>query len=375
MTWMEANEDNLVMFYPYVPEDAAVEVGKVLSSRWIGQGPKTREFEVEFEKCFGLENAIALNSGTAALHLAYILAGIGPGDEVLCPVFTCTATNIPLLYQGATPVFVDVNPQTMNVDVSKMRKLISTRTKAIVTVDFGGLPCDYDEILELAREFNVPVIQDAAHSLGGSYKNQSVGRIADFTVFSFQAIKHLTTGDGGMLVVKDPEIAEKARRLRWFGIDRQKKSAGVWENDILETGYKYHMNDISAAIGLAGLREIKGVSSHRDQLNKAYYQLLSQNPRVISAGWTQLDSRHHAAWMHTIIVERREQLKGKLLENNIESSPVHYRNDKYSIFAKYSDGNYPNMDSVEDKYLCLPIHTKMNKDDVVRVCNIINDDW
>lgn len=375
MNWMEANEENVVMFYPHVPKDAILEVSKVLSSRFIGQGPKVREFELLFEEKFNLKNAVSVNSGTSALHLAYLLAGIEQDDEVICPVFTCTATNIPLRYIGAKPIFVDVNPLTMNIDVSQIKKAITNRTKAIVTVDFGGLPCDYDEIKEIAIEHNLAIIQDAAHSLGSEYKGNLPGTIADFTIFSFQAIKHLTTGDGGMLVMKDATLAEKAKRLRWFGIDRSKKSAGIWENDISEIGYKYHMNDIAAAIGIAGLREFDEIIKHRRDLSQLYFSLLSKNPDVISVGASHLQDRIHGGWLHTILVEDRAKLVEKLLKYNIESSPVHYRNDKYSIFGKYSQKSLPNMDSIETKYLCLPLHTKITDGDVERICKAINEGW
>lgn len=374
MSWMEAQDGNIVMFHPEVNEESFDDVKQVLASRWIGQGPKVLEFETAFEEKFSSSRAVSVNSGTAALHLAYLLAGVGPGDEVLCPLFTCTATNIPLLYIGATPVFVDVNPKTLNIDTLDLRRRITSRTKAIVTVDFAGLPCDYTEIVKLGQDYGIPVIQDAAHSLGGSYKGKPVGSIADFTVFSFQAIKHLTTGDGGMLTIRNKELLGKARRLRWFGIDREKKSGGIWENDITEIGFKYHMNDIEAAIGLANLRNFDSILRYRQSIFEAYLDSLVESDQLKVLGATSAD-RQHAAWMLTILVDRRQSLVEKLRRFNIEASQVHYRNDKYSIFKKYAEVNYQGMDSVENNYLCLPIHTKMKISDVEKICKVINSGW
>lgn len=374
--WQEDIDGRVVLFHPFIPETAATEVARTLGTRWIGQGPRVEEFEKLFSSLFGLESqsCISVNSGTAALHLAYILAGIKSGDEVLCPLFTCTATNIPLLYLGAKPVFVDVDPHTLNIDLEDLRKKISSKTKAIVSVDFGGLPCNYDELNQIARQFSIPLIQDAAHSLGGKYKNQYVGRLADFTIFSFQAIKHISTGDGGMLVVKNLELAPKARRLRWFGINRMGGKSGIWENDITEVGYKYHMNDIAATLGIEGLRNFDKVKIHRSNLSQLYFEMLSGVPGLRSIGEDSLSEVEHAAWIHTVRVEDREALASKLRENGIETGQVHYRNDKYSILSE-PGGTFPGMDSVESEYLVLPLHMKVKETDVERICRLIRLGW
>ena len=187
--------EGIMLFYPNVPKTAADEVAQVLQSRWIGQGPKVLQFEKEFQQKFlSTHTALTVGSGTDALHLAYILAGIKPGDEVIAPVFTCTATNIPLLYQGAKIRFADIEPNTLNIDVNHVKKLVNEKTKAIVCVHYGGLPCDMDELSAIARQYNIPIIEDSAHALGATYKGKHIGDISDFSTFSFQAIKHITTG-------------------------------------------------------------------------------------------------------------------------------------------------------------------------------------
>jgi perosamine synthetase len=372
--WMDAGDGKVVLFYPYVPEGTGEAVAEVLKTRWIGQGPKVDEFEEAFSGFIGGVPCIAVGSGTDALHLAYLLAGIGPGDEVITPVFTCTATNLPLLYIGAKPVFADIDPKTMNISPESIREKITSRTKAIATVDYGGLPCEYAEIEKIAKEFDLKIIDDAAHAVGAKYRDRNIGEIADFTTYSFQAIKHITTGDGGLLAIKDPELLAKARRLRWFGIDRVAKQGGIWANDITELGYKYQMTDIGATMGLAGLRQIENILSHRRTLLNVYMEELSDVKGLYNVGSESLKDRDHAAWLHTVLVDERDELQSKLLSNNVESAPVHYRNDMYSILGGRSD-SFPNMDSIEDKYLVLPLHMNMTNADARRICEVIKSGW
>jgi dTDP-4-amino-4,6-dideoxygalactose transaminase len=335
---MEPAQDNIVLFYPHVPKTAAEEVTKILSTRWVGQGPQVEAFEQEFtDKIAPQSTSIAVGSGTDALHLAYILGGLEAGDEVVTPLFTCTATNIPLLYMGVKAVFADVQRETLNIDPDDVRRRITPRTKALVCVHYGGLPCDMDALQAIADEHGLLLIEDAAHALGATYKGRSIGGISDFTIFSFQAIKHITTGDGGMLLLKDPDMADQARRLRWFGIDRRAKQKGIWENDI---------TDEHGLRGVTGL-EVVG-AAHPD--------------------------RTHAAWICTVLAENREGLQRKLRDNHIESAQVHYRNDRYSIFGGRRT-DFPNMDAVEDRYLVLPLHSRMGIEQVQCVCSVIREGW
>ncbi len=370
---MNENE-GIVLFYPNVSENAIEEVAKVLRSRWIGQGPKVSQFEMEFEEKFLTDNtALAVGSGTDALHLAYILAGVEPGDEVIVPVFTCTATNIPFLYMGAVIRFADVDPETLNINVDHVRTLVNNKTKAIVCVHYAGLPCDMDELMQIAKENNIALIDDSAHALGAKYKGQNIGEITDFSIFSFQAIKHITTGDGGMLTIKNKDLVEKAKRIRWFGIDRSAKQMGIWENDIYEIGYKYQMNDIAAVLGITALAEFDNTLKYRQLLFAEYEKQLAGIEGIKLIG-TGLKDREHAAWLCTVLADRRPDLMKKLREFKIESSQVHYRNDRYTVFGgRRSD--LPNMDFVEDKYLVLPLHLKMKIEDVQYIGKVIRSGW
>jgi dTDP-4-amino-4,6-dideoxygalactose transaminase len=292
---------------------------------------------------------------------------------VITPLFTCTATNIPLLYLGVKIVFADVQPNTLNIDPADVRRRITAKTKAIVCIHHGGLPCDLAELQAIADQYGLAVIEDAAHALGAAYQGKSIGQISDFTMFSFAAVKNMTTGDGGMLIMRDASLLDKARRLRSAGTDRKAKQAGNWENDIFEIGYRYQTSDIAAAMGLAALDEFDEVLAHRRSLLEQYERELANIPGLSLVG-TQREDRTHGAWMCTVLVERREALQKKLRQQNIESGQVHYRNDRYSIFGGRQD-DFPNMDAVEDQYLHLPLHTHMNGADVGRICSTIRTGW
>jgi perosamine synthetase len=371
---MQDKAGNIVLFHPHIPANAIEAVTKVLKTRWIGQGPLVEQFERKFGARFaGHYPTLAVRAGTDALHLAYILSGLKPGDEVISPLFTCTATNIPFLYMGVKIVFADVQMGTLNIDPADVRRRITGKTKAIVCVHHGGLPCDMAELQAIADEYGLKMIEDAAHALGATYRGQSIGRISDFTMFSFAAVKNITTGDGGMLIMRDASLLDKARRLRNAGIDRKAKQAGNWENDIFEIGYRYQMSDIAASMGLAALDEFDQILAHRRTLFEEYERGLTNIPGLTVIGAGHRD-RTHAAWMCTILAGSRESLQSKLREQNIESSQVHYRNDRYSIFGGRRP-DFPNMDAVEDSYLHLPLHTRMNRSDVARICATIRSGW
>mgnify|MGYP006099907639 FL=1 len=362
-----------VLFYPYIPKKSLKILKKTLSTRWIGQGPMVDKFEKKFSDIFlGGKECVSTGSGTDAIHLAYLLAGIKKNDEVITPVFTCTATNIPLLYIGAKIKFADVDPKTMNICITSLKKLISKKTKAIVCVHYGGIPCDMSEIRKLAKKYKVKVIEDAAQALGAEYNNKKIGDISDFTTFSFQAIKHITTGDGGMLCIKDSKLVDTAKRMRWFGIDRKKKQLGIWENDVKEIGYKYQLTDLGASIGYQGLIDFKKILTHRIKINNIYLKNLSKNPNIICI-YDHDRKKKSAAWLFTILIEKKNYLQKKLREKNIETNQVHFRNDKYSIFKKFiKNQKFKNMDKIEDQYLVLPIHTKVSAKDAEYICKLIN---
>lgn len=352
---------------PFVTEQMRQAVDAVLRTRYIGQGAKVDEFEQQFQKQLDTFPAVAVGSGTDALHLAYLMAGIKYGDEVLSPVFTCSATNQMLLHIGAKIVFVDVDAQ-LNPDPKDILRKITPQTKAIVTVDYAGCPADYSRIKSIADKYGIPLIEDAAHSPGGRIGYLPVGAIADFTTFSFQAIKHISTGDGGMVTCRNNEEAKKMKRMRWFGIDREKKLANMrhWSGDITENGYKYQMNNITAVMGLESLKELTKQLTHRRMLVNEYRRLL---PEEMLLPLPEED-RISANWLMTVLVEDREELEDYLMEYEIETAPLHYRNDMYTIFKPFKN-DCPNMDKVEKKILCLPLGMHITDEDVLFVTDKI----
>ncbi len=370
---MKDKSKGVLLFYPYVSKKSASNIKRKLAGRWLGQGPMVDKFEEKFRNKFAKKfSTIATGSGTDSLHLAYILAGLKKGDEVITTIFTCTATNIPMLYMGLKIKFADVQIDTMNICVKSVKKLITKKTKAIVCVHYGGLPCDMDELIKISKKNKITLIEDAAHALGAKYKGKPIGSISDFSTFSFQAIKHFTTGDGGMLTIKNNKLEDKAKRIRWFGIDRKKKQQGIWKNDVHEIGFKYQMTDIAATMGCDSLSEFNKIHSHRKKVYYTYLKELSKNKKI-KCIHDYDKNKIHGAWLFTICVKNKDYVQKKLREHFIETNQVHFRNDRYSIFKKFVKGKkFPNMDYLENKYLVLPLHHKVSINDAKYICKLIN---
>lgn len=372
---LETNKKSFPLFYPYVSKKSLKSVTDVLKTRWIGQGPLVDKFEDTFKTKFAKTNyCVAVGSGTDALHLAYILANIKKGDEVIAPVFTCTATNIPLLYIGAKIKFADIDPDTMNISIDHVKKLITKKTKAIIFVNYGGVPCDLIELNKLKKKHNLILIQDAAQSLGSKVGKKDITEFADFTIFSFQAIKHITSGDGGMLTFKNKKFLEKSRRIRWFGIDREKKQGGTWENDIIEIGYKYQMTDVGARMLLDSMKDFSKIFAHRKKIFNIYKKELSKNEniKVIDTIDKKLSN---SFWLCTLIIKKdRIKLQNYLRKLKIETNQVHFRNDRYTIFKKFIKKNiFPNMKKYENNYLVIPMNIKITTKDAYYISKKINN--
>lgn len=239
----------------------------VLYSGHVGEGEVVKRFEAEFGRFIGNPNALSFSSGTAALHTALILAGVKPGDDVISTPMTAEPTNQAVLHAGAKPVWADVDPNNGNLSADSIEEKITPRTKAILVVHYAGIPAAIRRIREIAQRHGIPVIEDAAHALGAVYEGQTIGNHSEYTMFSFQAIKHLTTVDGGMLLCKDPADLPTGRRVRWFGIDRGQPRIKV---DVREVGYKYHMNDVTATIGLAQMEGIRSVIERHIENGRFY---------------------------------------------------------------------------------------------------------
>lgn len=325
------------LFKVAMSPEAPAHVADVLQSGYIGQGPMVELFEAALQVLLELSAPpITTNSCTSAIDLALHLIGVGPGDEVITTPMTCTATNSPIVTRGAIPVWADVDKYTGLIDPIDVALKITRKTKAIMAVDWGGAPCEY----QFLRSLGLPVIQDAAHHLTTPQ--------GDYACYSFQAIKFLTCGDGGALWCP-PEQMERARLLRWYGLDRRSKADFRCEQNIQEVGYKYHMNDVAAAIGLANIGGVKQLIA-KQQMNAIYYDRHLESYEVTRA---PLDGGS-ACWLYTILVKDRSGFIAHMADRGIACSPVHARNDTHAAFH-YPNGPLPGVDHFASQNVAIPV--------------------
>ena len=344
--------DKKLLFKVHMPRSVDEPLLEVLHSGFIGQGQKVDEFENRLANYFGNQYALTVNSGTSAIQLALRLANVGPGDEVISTAMTCTATNMPVLAAGANLIWADVDPHTGLIDPNALKSKITEKTKAIIMVHFGGLPCDIDAINKIAKENNIKTIEDAAHALGSSYKNQKIANHSDFVIFSFQAIKHFTTIDGGVLFCKEESDYKRGKLLRWFGIDRNSERKDFrCEENILEYGYKFHMNDICATIGIEQLKYIDTIVA-RHISNQEFYDselsgvkgvhIIEKPANIVSA-----------CWIYVLHIEKRDSFISWMDQNGVMTSRVHERNDIHTAFEK-STCSLPNLDKYNLTHVSIP---------------------
>ena len=371
------SDKKIPMHKVFMPSDVKEIINpleEVFKSGWIGEGPKVREFENLIGNFIGNNKVTALNNCTSALHMALRLADVKAGDEVISTPMTCTATNIPILHTGAKIIWTDINPKTGNIDLGSIKKKITDKTRAIILVHWGGYPCDLEEINEIAGEKGIRVIEDAAHAIGSLYKGRMIGNHSDFACFSFQAIKHITTGDGGIIACKNKEDYEKTRLLKWYGIPRETRKPSILghpEYDILEAGYKFHMNDISAAIGIAQFKYLDNNIAIRRRNAKIYDELSHPKLKLCE---TKMD-RNSAYWLYTLLVKDRIDFIKKLASKGIEASVVHIRNDSYSIFKHINNKNLPGLEKFTKEMICIPVGHWVTEEDADFVVNAVKEGW
>lgn len=329
---------------PVVGED----LSKVLTSGYIGQGHKVDQFERILQTTLDYEYGVTVNSATSALWLACHLIDIGPGDFVISSPMTCSATNEVLALRGAHIIWADVDAYGNMLPMDIALKLNNKNVKAIVATDWGGLPNDYRSLKIIADKGGVPIIEDAAHAFMATFDGESLSKAgASYIAYSFQAIKHLTTGDGGLLVVP-PEQYERAKLLRWYGLDRTKGDSFRCKQDIIEAGYKFHMNDINATIGIANVHKAAmAVHAARKQA-KIYDKELKE----FRPDWPQ--DRESAYWLYTIHVPYPDEFERFMSGRGIAVSQVHNRNDKFSCFSKFK-AELPYLDKWFSTMVCIPI--------------------
>ncbi|QOR66325.1 DegT/DnrJ/EryC1/StrS family aminotransferase [Cytobacillus suaedae] len=345
------------------------ELESILYSGYIAEGEAVYEFERNFGSYIDNANTISLNSGTAALHIALLLAGVGPGDEVISTALTAEPTNVAIKLVGAKVVWADIDQNTGLLDPNAVREAITEKTKAIVLVHYAGMVCDLDKFNKIAQDFNIPIIEDAAHALGSYYNGKPIGSNSRFTCFSLQAIKHMTTIDGGILSLQSLDEAENARRLRWFGLD---KKVSRLENDISIPGYKYHMNNVNATIGLVQLNHIDNVIGTHIENGKYYDQALSDISGVSLLPY--YENTQPSYWLYTMKVENRDDFIKMMSSENIMASELHLRNDRHSIFAE-SKNVLPALDNFYKEFVHIPCGWWVNKEDRERIVEVIKKGW
>ena len=348
---------------------------RTLRSTFVSEGKMVKQFEEELSRQLGIVNPVAVNSGTSALHLGLAVAGIGPGDEVILPAQTFVASGLAILMQGAQPVFADIQYQTGNIAPESIREKITEKTRAIMPVHWGGYPCDMDEINLIASEYNLAVIEDAAHALGAIYKRRPVGSLSRLTAFSFQAIKHITTGDGGVLCCLEEKDYLDAGNRRWFGIDRlstKPSILGEREYDLTAIGYKYHMNDLAAAVGLGNLEGFPRNLRRIRKIAERYRTELTGVPGLQLLDYK--DDRDSAYWLFTLLVERREDFIKSLKERGVPTSVVHLSIDRNTIFGGLQK-DLVNQGEFNDHQIAIPIHEGLTDEDVETVINAVKSGW
>jgi UDP-4-amino-4,6-dideoxy-N-acetyl-beta-L-altrosamine transaminase len=367
--------------HQWIDEEDIKAVIEVLRSDWITQGPKVAEFEKEFTKYVGARYAVAVNSGTAALHAACFAAQIEKGDEAITTPITFAASANCVLYQEGIPVFADIKEDTLNIDHEEIKKKITKKTKALIPVDFTGLPVDLEEIQEIARKYNLIIIEDASHALGATYKDSKIGSISDMTIFSFHPVKHITTGEGGMITTNNKEYYERLKLFRTHGITKDKdkllKYDGPWYYEMQELGYNYRLTDFQCALGLSQLKKIDRILQRRREIVKKYDCEFKDVPEIKIPQINPVDS--NPAWhiymiqlnLERLKVGRREIFEALKAENigvNVHYIPVHLQPYYQKRFG-YHSGDFPKAENYYSGAITLPVFPKMTDrdvDDVIR---------
>lgn len=377
------DEMNIPYALPYINDEEINEVISAIKSNWLSRGPKTAKFERVFAESVRSPFGIGLNSCTAGLHLAQLVLGIGSGDEVITTPYTFIATVNTIIHVGATPVFVDIDPTTMNINPDLLEQAITPRTKAIIPVHFAGYPCEMNRIMEIAHKYNIKVIEDAAHATYTLYDGKPIGSIGDVTAFSFYATKNLATGEGGMVTTSDEEIADRIRVMSLHGMSKNAwnrySEKGSWYYEVEYPGYKYNMTDIQAAFGLVQLRKLEHMQSLRTKYANMYSKALAEQESVV----LPYDSTQHRHAWHLYVIrlkqekltitrnEMIEKLKDRGIGTSVHFIPVpyhpYYKNKGYNI------SDYPEAMQAYEGAISLPLYPGMTDEQVQYVIDNVLD--
>lgn len=371
----------------YIDEDDIDAVVEVLKSDWLTTGPCVEAFEKAISDYVRAPYAIAVSNGTAALHCAMHAIDIGPGDEVIVPAITFVATANCISYLGGKPVFADVDPENLLIDVKKVEEKITSRTKAIIAVDYAGHPCDYHPLRKICTKHGLNLISDACHALGARYHGEPIGSIADLTVFSFHPVKHITTGEGGMVVTARKDFADKMKRFRNHGINsdfRQRERQGSWHYEMVELGYNYRICDIQCALGLSQIKKLSNFLKRRRNIAIHYLEAFYGNDFIIPQ--SVAPNVEHAYHLFVVRLNskrtkksRREifqLMREKQIGVNVHYMPVHLQ-AYYRKLLGTGHGDCPVAEHVYKEILSLPIYPTMTMDQINividAICNTLNE--
>ena len=364
------------LFKPAMGKEELKEVKKVLFSGWTGLGPKTQEFEEKFASFIGVKYAIGVSSGTAALHLALRALDLKPSEEVISTALTFVSTNHAILYNRATPVFADIYPDTLTLDVSDIRRKITSKTRVILPVHYGGHAVELDEIMELCRDKGIHLVEDAAHACGAKYRNRYIGSFGDMTCFSFHAVKNLSMGEGGMITTNNAKLYERIKKLRWMGIDKTtwersgSKKAYSWQYTVDELGFKEHLDDIHSAIGLAQLAKLEKLNKRRRRIVSLYNEGLSKiNWIKIPIEKPYVKSSYHL-YVIQVPAILRDRLIDYLAENGISTSVHYYPNHLFPVYQPYRV-NLPITEEIAKRIVSLPLYPALRDIQVEMVIDTI----
>jgi len=364
---------HIPLFKVYMPEGILKPLEETLYSGYLTEGSKAAEFTQMVADFINNPFTATMNSCTMALNIAYRLSGVGFGDEVISTPLTSVASNVPIVALGAKPVWADVERETGMVDPNSIEKLITDKTKAILVLHKEGDLAKLNEISRIAVKYNLKVIEDAAHAFGATYKGSKVGTISDFTCFSFQAIKQITCADGGALSFKNEEDYWKARKLKWFGVDKANKGSGnPWLKDVPDWGYKGDLNDVLATIGIEQMKHVDEIVSKFHVNGELYRNTLSNIPGLDNI--KRESDCYSTYWAYTVLVENREGLVKKLKEEGIDAMQIHPRNDIWSMFES-SKRDLPGVDYFDKRELSIPSGWWVTEEDIYKISEIIKKGW
>jgi UDP-4-amino-4,6-dideoxy-N-acetyl-beta-L-altrosamine transaminase len=362
--------------HQWIDQDDIKAVSEVLQSDWITQGSKIEEFEKNFATYVGARYAVAVNSGTAALHTACFAVKINKDDEVITTPITFVASANCIIYQGGIPVFADIKEDTLNIDSEEIKKKINQKTKALIPVDFTGLPADLEEIHKITKENNIITIEDASHALGATYQGKKIGSLSDMTIFSFHPVKHITTGEGGMITTNNKEYYERLKLFRTHGITKDKDKLlnydGPWYYEMQELGYNYRLTDFQCSLGISQLKKIDKIIQRRRKIVKKYNYEFKDMPEIKIPEINPATS--NPAWHIYIIqlnleklkVERKEIFEALRAENigvNVHYIPVHLQPYYQKRFG-YRRGDFPKAENYYSRAITLPIFPMMSDKDI-----------